>query len=355
MRGERLLRRAVCGDRDADRQRGGLGHQRAVGQAGELDEPDAVGDGLDPRERLDGQARLPAASRPDEREQAHSGEQAEDLAALALAAHEGGQRLGQVAARLAGGLGRQQLAVERAGLGVGLGRQLGVELLAQQLVLRERLLAAPGRRVQAHEGAVGGLGQRVGDQRALQRRHRLRVVAVQLGQLDAQGAVELEQGCATGVGPGLVAVLGQQLAGMQVEGGLVVGGLAGGARVDGGGLEGVDVDLGLEGDDAVGEAQGLGSDRPAGRVQGLVEVVGRGFGVAIGPQQIGQALAVHAALGRQGQELDQRLGLAQAPRAFFDDAVLGGDREPAQQTHARCGVVHPGAPSVDEPTVSWSA
>jgi hypothetical protein len=32
-------------------------------------------------------------------------------------------------------------------------------------------------------------------------------------------------------------------------------------------------------------------------VQHLVEVVGRGLGVAIGPQQIGQALAVQPALG----------------------------------------------------------
>jgi hypothetical protein len=166
----------------------------------------------------------------------------------------------------------------------------------------------------------------------------------ELGQLDAQGAVELEQRGPARVGPGLVAVLGQQLAGVQVERGLVVGGLPGGARVDGGGLEGVDVDLGLEGDDAVAEAQGVGPDRPAGRVQGLVEVVGRGLGVAIGPQQVGQALAVHAPLGREGQELDQRLGLAQAPRALCDDAIPGGDREPAQQTHARCGFVHPGAP-----------
>ena len=199
---------------------------------------------------------------------------------------------------------------------------------------------------------MGGLGQRVDDQRALQRGDRLRVVAVQLGQLDAQGAVELEQRGAARVGPRLVAVLGQQLAGVEVERALVVGGLARGARVGGGGLEGVDVDLGLEGDDAVAEAQGVGADRAAGGVQRLVEVVGRGLGVAVGPQQVGQALAVQPALGREGEELDQRLGLAQAPRALLDDAVLGGDREAAQQAHARYGVRPSEAPSVDDPTVS---
>ena len=109
--------------------------------AGELDEPDAVGRGLDLRQRLDGQARLAAAARADEREQAHAIEQPRDLAALALAADEGGQRPGEVAARVAGGRRGQQLAVERAGLGIGLGGQLGLELLAQELVLRERLLA----------------------------------------------------------------------------------------------------------------------------------------------------------------------------------------------------------------------
>ena len=69
---------------------------------------------------------------------------------------------------------------------------------------------------------------------------------------------QLEQRGAARVGPGLVAILGQQLAGVEVERGLVGGGLAGGARAGGGGLEGVDVDLGLEGDDAVAEAQGVG-------------------------------------------------------------------------------------------------
>ena len=154
--------------------------------------------------------------------------------------------MGQVAARVGRRLGGEQLAVQAARLGVGLGRQLGVELLAQQLVLRQRLLAAPGGRVDAHERAVRGLGQRIDDQRALQRGDRLRVVAVELGQLDAQGAVELEQRGPARVGPRLVAVLGQQLAGVEVERGLVGGGLARLARAGGGGLEGVDVDLGLE-------------------------------------------------------------------------------------------------------------
>ena len=260
---------------------------------------------------------------------------------------------GRLPLRLGGRLGGEQLAVEAARLGVGLGGQLRIELLAQELVLRQRLLAAPGGRVEAHERPVGGLGQRIHDERALEHGDRLRVVAVEVGELDAQGAVQLEQRGPARVGPRLVAILGQQLAGVEVERGLVGGGVAGRPRAGGGGLEGVDVDLGLEGDHAVVEAQGVGADRAPRGVQRLVEVVRRRVAVAVGPQQVGQALAVQPALGGEGQELDQRLGLAQAPRSLFDDAVLGRDREPAQQTHARYGVVHPRAPSVDEPTVSW--
>ena len=200
---------------------------------------------------------------------------------------------------------------------------------------------------------MGALGQGIGRERALERRERVRVVAVELGELETERGVQLEQRLAARVGPGLVTILGQQLAGVEVERGLVGGGVTGPARAGGGGLEGVDVDLGLQGDDAVGEAQGVGADRAPRGVQRLMEVVRRRVAVAVGPQQLGEALAVQPALGGEGQELDQRLGLAQAPRALFDDAVLGGDREPAQQTHARYGVVHPRAPSVNEPTVSW--
>jgi hypothetical protein len=44
---------------------------------------------------------------------------------------------------------------------------------------------------------------------------------------------------------------------------------------------------------------------------------------------------VQPALGGEGEELDQRLGLAQAPGALVDEAVLRGDGEAAQQAHAR--------------------
>jgi hypothetical protein len=313
----------------------GLGHELAVAEAGELHEPDPVGRGVDLRQRLDGQARLAAATRADQREQAHAFEQAHDLAALALAADEGGQGLGEVAGRVSRGPRGQQLAVKGTGLGIGLGGELGLELLAQQLVLRQRLLAAARDRVEPHQGAVRGLGQRIDMQRALERGDRLGVVAVELGQLDAQGAMELEQRGAACVGPRLVAVLGEQLPGVDVERRLVGADVAGRAGVGGGRLERFDVDLGLEGDDAVAEAQRARADGAARGVQDLMEVVGRGLGVAVGPQEVGQALAVEPALGGEGEELHERLGLAQAPRAPLDEAVLRRDGEAAQQAYAR--------------------
>ena len=243
MRGQGLLGGALRGDRDANGQRRGLGHERPVGEARELDEPDAVGNGVDARQRLDGQARLAATARADQREQADAVEQAKDLAALALAPDERRQRLRQIAAPAGRRLGSEQLAVQAAGLGIGLGRELGVELLAQQLVLGQRLLAAAAGRVDAHERAVGAFRQRVEDQRALQHRDGLRIVGVQLGQLDAQAAVELEQRGPARVGPWLVAVLGQQLARVEVQRALVGGDLARLARVRCGGFEGDDVDL----------------------------------------------------------------------------------------------------------------
>ena len=61
---------------------------------------------------------------------------------------------------------------------------------------------------------------------------------------------------------------------------------------------------------------------------------------------------MHAAVGRQREDLDQRLGLAQPPRAIGDDVVADGDRETAQQADARLGAVARGSPLPDEPNAS---
>jgi hypothetical protein len=87
-----------------------------------------------------------------------------------------------------------------------------------------------------------------------------------------------------------------------------------------------------------------GVERAAGGKERLVQVVRGCVGVALGPQQLSEALAVHAAVGRQRKDLDQRLRLAQPPRAIGDDAVADGDRETAQQADARLASVARGSP-----------
>ena len=338
MRDERLHGRARRGDRHADGERRRLSYERVVAEASQVDEPGAVGQ---LRPRVDGgfdrQPRLAAAPRSGERHEPGAPHQARDVRALALAADERGQLAREVAAPLRrwGRRRRQQLLVERASRGIRLGCQLGAEALAQKLVLGQRLLATTGARVQAHERAVSRLRERVGDQRALQGDHGGRRVAVQLGELEAQRGVELGERSTLSVGPRLVAVFRQQRAAVKAERPLIGGRVAIGSRARRSSLEGINVDLSLKNNRAIdqhhcGCAVGArGVERAAGGIEGLVQVVRGCVGVAVGPQQLGEALAVHAAVGRQREDLDQRLGLAQPPRAIGDDVVAGGDRETA--------------------------
>ena len=269
--------------------------------ARQVDEPSAVGQ-LRQRVRrdLERQPRLAAAPGAGERHQLCAAQQPRDVRALALTADERGQLAREVAAarRRRARRRRQQLLVELAGRGVRLGRQLGVEALAQQLVLGQRLLATAGARVQAHERAVGRLRERVGDQRALQGAHGGRAVAVQLGELEAQRAVQLGERGPPSLGPRLVAVLGQQLAAVNAERPLISRRVAIGSRACRSSLEGINVNLSPENDHAVQHHQcgrsvsASGVERAAGGIERLVQVVRGRVGGAVGPQQLGQALAV---------------------------------------------------------------
>ena len=141
--------------------------------------------------------------------------------------------------------------------------------------------------------------------------------------------------------PRLVAVLGQQLAaverGRRAE-------VRDRARLPGAGhrgVEGVDVDVHpaaraqhehvvAQGQD--GRAVGAGRlERPAGDVQGLVEVVRRRVAAAVGPQQLRGPLAVDPAVGRQREQLDQALGLPQAPGALGHGGPADANREGTEQ------------------------
>jgi hypothetical protein len=64
----------------------------------------------------------------------------------------------------------------------------------------------------------------------------------------------------------------------------------------------------------------------------LVEVVRRGVGSPIRPEQLANSLAVDSMLGREGKQLDQALGLAQAPDRLRHLASFHLDSETAQQS-----------------------
>ena len=275
MRDQRLHGRARRGDRHANGERRRLSHERGVAEARQVDEPSAVGQ---LRARVGGgferQARLAAAPGAGERHEPGALQQPRDIRALALAADERGQLAREVAAplRRRGRRRRQQLLVESPSRGVRLGCQLGAETLTQKLVLSQRLLAAAGARVQAHERAVSRLRERVGDQRALQGDHGGRRVAVQFGELEAQRGVQVGERSALSVGPRLVAVLGQQRAAVEAERPLIGGRVAIGSRARRGSLEGINVDLGIQNNRAIdqhhcGRAVGArGVERAAGGI-----------------------------------------------------------------------------------------
>jgi hypothetical protein len=86
-----------------------------------------------------------------------------------------------------------------------------------------------------------------------------------------------------------------------------------------------------------------GIERAAGAIERLVQIVRGCVGIVVRPQQLGEALAMHAAVGRQREDLDQRLGLAKPPSAIGDDVIADGDRETAQQADARLGAVARGS------------
>jgi hypothetical protein len=239
----------------------------------------------------------------------------------------------EVVAPRRGGAGvRDELAIERARLGLRVGAELGPEVGPQLLEGREGLRAAACRRVGGHQRALRALGERVGGDRLLERGERRGRPGGQLRELQAERGVQLAQRNAPGRGPRLVAVLGQQLARVKVERAHVALRVEGAARRAGRVLEALDVDGGLERHDTVGEAQGVGAHRPPCRVQRLVEVVRGAGGVALGPERLGELVAVQALSRREREELHERARLAQPPGAIRDAAVVDCDGEPAHQT-----------------------
>src|SRR5262249_14899820 len=101
---------------------------------------------------------------------------------------------------------------------------------------------------------------------------------------------------------------------------------AGGSR-----LEGLDVDLGVEQEQAVLRLDGGGAERTARDVHRLVEVVRRGGRVELGPESVHRLLTVQSVPAREGEGLAELACLAKAPAALRHLLSAGRHAEAAEQ------------------------
>ena len=76
-----------------------------------------------------------------------------------------------------------------------------------------------------------------------------------------------------------------------------------------------------------------------------MQVVTGGVAVEIRPELINELIAVQPVRRFQGQQLDQRLRLAQPPRAVGDRPVTLGDLETTQEPDSHCRCPAPLGPS----------
>ena len=72
-------------------------------------------------------------------------------------------------------------------------------------------------------------------------------------------------------------------------------------------------------------------------VQHLVQVVGRGLRCAVWPEHGDDLLAVESVARRQGEQLHQRLGLAQPPGALRHELIVDRNGEGAEQMNSHSG------------------
>jgi hypothetical protein len=160
-----------------------------------------------------------------------------------------------------------------------------------------------------------------------------------LGGLHKQPEVAFAEGLPWPFGPVLEPVLGQQVTAVQLGRRPIVHRVSGPPGPPAGRVEGLRVQPRhralRQQHDVVAEAEqaaGSPAHHAAGDVQRLVQVVGGRCPITVGPQHGHQRLAVHAMPTGQGQQLDQRLGLAQPPGVGGHRAVSHGDLEPTEKT-----------------------
>ena len=279
---------------------------------------------------LQGQAGLARSSRAGEREEARPFEQPTQLGQFPVATDEARRQGGEVV-RTRPGIGGgtdEQPAVDGGGLGGGVDAVRLREAVAQPLEGSGGVPASADGGQRHHERLVDVLVEwPLHRQRLEQRDGLFGLFAGQQGpgQSHGKSGPRRVQPVAVRRRPVLVEVLGQQFTRPQGERAAQVVEGAGRGCPRRGDVEVVDVDghaaLAAERDDLPPEKKVLGPHHPAGGVQRLMEVVGADGRVDVGPQLLGQDIAVHAVVRLQSQELDDRPGLSQAPRGLHRGAV----------------------------------
>ena len=231
-------------------------------------------------------------------------------------------------------------------LEVRLHSQLRRERLSQPVVLTEGLGAAPCNRVRSHQRAMGPLVDGLGLERPAQHLHgriRLGPALEQLGQLHGNGDELGPELFAWKHRPLLVGILRQEVSSIELHRRSVGVEGARASRLRGGGAQLLDVHTRSrhEREEAVATLDELppagGVERSPGRVHCLPELVRRGRGVQIRPEDVHQPLAVESVPGRQGQELHEGARLPEAPRFLIDLPAGDLHAELAEQADAERG------------------
>ncbi len=150
----------------------------------------------------------------------------------------------------------------------------------------------------------------------------------------------------------VVAVLRQELAGVEPERGPQAGGRPRAKGSRGGRLEDIDVDLCVQYEEAVSRVDRPGAECAARDVDALVQVVGRGGGIELGPERIHHLLAVEPVAAREREQLHELARLAQPPGAVRNLGPAGRGAEPAEEPDRdlpHCPRMTRPAPDVNHP------
>jgi hypothetical protein len=133
--------------------------------------------------------------------------------------------------------------------------------------------------------------------------------------------------------PVVVPVLREQLAAIQIERRPVRAGRADASGVDRRVSEGSHVDVCVEHEQSVAKLDCVSTERTAGGMHSLMQVVGRSGRIPLRPQCVHHLFAVQSISACEREHLDQLTRLPQPPRPIGQRDVVDRRREPAEQAN----------------------